>query len=154
MTQKRPIKLCSFGGYRRFSSGWWADLLWWTTGVRPWIWGRPGWWADIMTAYHRMRYGWAPSDTWNLDDYFLGVMVDSLEHLAQTTNSYPANIDRLDVWQQMLRSWANDLRWIRDFDLMDVPLQFEETMRRYAERDERLRRVFDEMLPWWHDLWN
>lgn len=131
----KPIHFSSFGGYRRFCSSWWNDLLWYTIGIdfSGWLhyreidtarvtWGLPGWCHDVYTYWHRARYGWAPRDVWSLDHYLNRVLGSTLAHLADTTHGTPggyplgskAPTDEYgnpatdhDQWNADLRKWSD-----------------------------------------------
>ncbi len=175
---RKPIPFCSFGGYRRFCSWWWNDLLWYVTGIsvdhsrremkRPW-WEfayvrRPGWLLDIHNYWHRARYGWAPKDTWSLDNYLNGVLAGALTHLADhshgTPAGYPSVAATLETetdhaqWESDLRRWAKvfseDPDDVEIYDKPDYTAQWAEETRRRDAIHQALR----EMEPWWDALWD
>ena len=47
------------------------------------------WRRNIRFAYQRIKYGYCDSDVWSIDYWFLNVMPAMLEHLKETTHSYP-----------------------------------------------------------------
>jgi hypothetical protein len=179
MTRK-AIPFCSFGGYRRFCSWWWHDLLWYVTGIsvdkyrremkRPW-WRfaalrRPGWAADIYTYWHRARYGWAPKDTWSLDHYLNGVLAGSLVHLADHSYGTPAGYPTLELTEATDATdhvkWEADLkRWARAFsedpDDVDIYDASDGYVKQWAEEKRRrdaIHQALREMEPWWDALWD
>ena len=166
MTTRTPIRFCSFGGYRLFSSYWWADLLWYVAGiqisilvyygVRPRIrWRVPGWCGDLYTYWHRARYGWAPRDTWNLHNHLNRVLAGTLEHLAEHTSSYASTYPSSEQWQHDLRRWAHAFR--EDPDGVDIFDDTDNYVRHAAEeerRRENLHAALKELEPMWESLWN
>jgi hypothetical protein len=186
---RKPIPFCSFGGYRLLCSHWWWDLLDYVVGVdrnryrelpeyaQWWHWldvGVPGWLRDVRTYWHRARYGWAPKDTWSLDDYLNGVLAGSLAHLAEHTHGtpcgYPMRGDEAaaivadGTWEEMVTDhvrWEADLRrWAHafseepnDVDIFDKP----DYVRHNAEEKRRrdaIHQALREMEPWWDALWD
>lgn len=172
-----PVTYTLFGGYRRWTRRWWADLGRWVTHY---------WWQDLYTFYHRGRYGWAPRDTWSLDQYLTGVLSGSLSHLADTSHgtpsSYPyisprvrvAGTDVLrlfdpttdawddvvcdhDQWKADLRRWAqahHDLttKWddYPGYDADDYTAMNAECARRERVAKDARR----DLLVWWSSLWS
>lgn len=178
MKPMKPIHFSSFGGYRRFCSSWWNDLLWYTIGIdfsgwlhyreigtTPVRWRCPGWCRDIYTFYHRGRYGWAPRDVWNLDHYLNRVLGSTLAHLADTThgtpNGYPlgAATDH-EKWEADLRKWSAaflDLHaWDDGGDVeeyekgTDIRVQIKMEQDKYRKVEKTLK----QMAPWWGGLWD
>ncbi|WP_044917220.1 hypothetical protein [Butyrivibrio sp. WCE2006] len=47
------------------------------------------WRRNIRFAYQRIKYGYCDSDVWSIDLWFLNVMPEMLQHLKDTTHSYP-----------------------------------------------------------------
>ena len=47
------------------------------------------WRRNIRFAYQRIKYGYCDSDVWSIDLWFLNVMPGMLQHLKDTTHSYP-----------------------------------------------------------------
>lgn len=154
-----PIKFCSFGGYRRFCKAWWKDLFWWLTR---------GWAYDIQNYWLRARYGWAPRDTWSLDDYISGVLGGALEHLAANTHGTPPCYPRIShadctpdcepdhaQWEADLRRWAAAFRAYSTHDYYekhgkDYKSWHEDEIARYKAVQQALR----EIEPWFGALWD
>jgi len=163
------INLCSFVGYRPFSSYWWREL------------GRyvvVGWWRDIATFYRRGRYGWAPRDTWSLDYYLAQVLAGTLTHLSEhghgSPGTYPyhqamvltADGPRLfdpltDNYTDVIcdhELWrADQARWAKAFqDILksshqdDVNKWLDEEKRAY----DAVSKALQEMSPWFGSLWD
>lgn len=47
---------------------------------------------EIKWFVHRGRHGWAPRDTWSLDDYLARVISESVKHLRDTSHGHPGDI--------------------------------------------------------------
>lgn len=130
-------------------------------------------WQDVRTAWHRARYGWAPSDTWNLQDYLAGVMAGSLKHLAETSygspNGYPLTEGitaetptNHELWKQDLLRWAeacreyaldeNDLYNDAVYDQMTP--DYEHIALIAKQRNEAFHHALKEMEPWFDSLWS
>ena len=162
-----PIPFCSLGGFRLFSSYWWADLLWYVTGiqisilhlyydVRPRIrWRVPGWCGDLYTYWHRARYGWAPRDTWSLDVHLNRVLAGTLEHLADHTLSYPATYTSHEQWESDLRRWAQAFREDpQDVDIYDRDDNYTQHRAEEDRRRANLHAALKELEPLWEGLWD
>lgn len=168
MSLQKPIPFCSFGGYQRITRYWWANLLWYTTGVSiahryAYIrWRTPGWCDDLYTYWHRARYGWAPRDTWSLDGHLNHVLAGTLDHLAEHSHSCAqtyfdasAKDNECHKWEAALRRWAqafsedpNDVM-IYDRDDNYVQHRAEEERRR-----KNLHTALKEIEPVWESLWD
>ena len=153
-----PIPLWSFGGYRRFCRSWWKEL---------WRFVRKGWWQDLCTYWHRARYGWAPRDTWGLDDYLAGVLGGSLHHLADhhcgTPACYPqVNPTADDHLRTNHNQWTDDLhRWAHVFgqyadrhDLWGNDLPGEQILAEERRRMDAVQPALAELTPWFSGLWD
>jgi len=159
------IRFSSFGGCRRFSSYWWKDVLWYTTGLHlsdalPITWSSPGWCQDIYTFYHRGRYGWAPRDTWSLDIYLNRVLAGSLTHLAEHTYGCPSEYfdasatgNECHRWDAELRRWALAFREDpQDVDIYDHDNNYAAHCAEEERRSTNLHRALKEIEPMWESL--
>lgn len=191
----KKIPFSSHGGYRLFCESGLIDLLWWLTGV-SWTAGynrddqawwqtlhvrRPGWVGDCATYWHRARYGWAPRDTWNLNNYLNDVLAGSLKHLAEKTHGTPNGYPHRTItpttpldehgspdtdheqWVYDLRRWARafeDAEWWEDHDIDFPPYQNNDPdwVKKQQAVDEffskRVEKALCEMAPWWRSLWD
>lgn len=165
MSLRKPIRFISFGGYKRFSTLWWDELVSYTTGLSicPFYHlSTPGWCRDIYTYWHRARYGWAPRDTWNLDGYLNRTFAGTLDHLAEHGMGCPQEYFDDSVvdhechrWRTQLKKWAHAFNedpsdvniYDRDNDYADH--NAEETRRR-----DNLHRTLKELEPMWECLWD
>jgi hypothetical protein len=173
-----PIRFSSFGGYRRFTTSWWFDVLshftplrvhtatfrdnkWWRFRSYSRI-GWPGFCHDIYTYWHRARYGWAPRDVWNLNDHLNRVIAGSLTHLANNTHGVPGAYARPDEdTDSAYERWVADLnRWALAFYEASEPVAIYDKpnyVKHRAEEDRRrnnLQAALAEMAPWWEALWD
>ena len=69
-------------------------------------------WKYLRARYLRGKYGWAPCDTWNMDYWFLKVIPEMLDYLAEHTHTYPGTDEfpTFESWQEWLRKTADNLR--------------------------------------------
>ena len=56
---------------------------------------------NIKWAYQRITRGWCDKDVWNLDCWFLDVVVPMLKHLKETKHGYPAYMTE-EQWNHIL----------------------------------------------------
>lgn len=178
----KPFNFSSFGGYYvPFTGVWWRHLLQHTLGFYvarerfPYLgWGKPGFIVDIYTYWHRARYGWAPRDTWNLDDYLSRVMGHSLKHLAQTspgaphlypyksTDALPVHVDGhrehetdFDQWQADLNRWGDALIHSTVDDYAEKHGEdYAASNKDAANRLDARRVALRELVEWWDALWD
>lgn len=128
------------------------------------------WVRDIHQIYHRARYGWAPRDVWNFDQYLDAVIGQGLIHLADKScgtpypypftnpDDVPTNYEMTDDIHDLYRSDINRmgqafLENTEDDYFERFPYDYsawhtEETRRRDA-RNAALK----ELMPWWDSLW-
>ena len=62
----------------------------------------------IKKAYYRVKNGWAPEDTWSMDEWFLRVVPQMLHYLAEHTHGYPGydEFDTPEKWKAYLHDMA------------------------------------------------
>lgn len=102
----------------------------------------------ITASYHRVRHGWAPRDTWNLDKHLCKVLGEMLAHLADNLHGWPesAGFETPEDWEKALREQsAKLLAW--DWDADDDGTQGVKSL---EGAQDALRWVADH-LP---DLWD
>jgi hypothetical protein len=133
----------------------WVTYL---TGIYKGTWKTPGWCLDIYTFYHRGRYGWAPSDTWNLNTYLNGVLSGSLEHLADNHMGCPSAyyIDgNCDKWEAQLRDWVNAFEYPPEsVDIYDAETNYRKQTAEENRRRENIRRTLMQIAERWESLWD
>lgn len=63
-------------------------------------------------AYQRVTRGFADYDVWDFDSFLLNILANGLEHLADTTMSYPGNEEfpTYESWAKFLREMAMHFR--------------------------------------------
>ena len=168
MSLRKPLRFCSFGGYRLFTRYWWNDLLRYITGMTfynsKWQFElrTPGWCRDVYTYWHRARYGWAPRDTWSLDGHLNHVLAGSLDYLAKHSHGCPQNYFDESNPDNQCHKWESDLRrWAQAFseDPQDVDIydRDDNYVRHRAEEDRRrtnLHTALKELEPMWESLWD
>ena len=80
--------------------------------LHPWRWFRElG--QNLRAAHHRAKYGWCGRDVWNMDDWFLHVIPDMLEHLRKHGCGYPGHepFETVDKWNDWLYKQECRLRY-------------------------------------------
>lgn len=158
---KTPIPFRYRSMYRWFSTYWWTEF---------WHDVTSGFWRDCYTLYHRARYGWAPRDVWNLDNYLDKVLAETLRHLADTTHGTPSGYPHLTnppldddgmpitnhaQWVADLRRWADAFdadEW--EFEVTDETKIGEMWHQRALEVRQGKLQALTELTPWWGSLWD
>lgn len=60
----------------------------------------------IRSIWHRITKGYCNEDVWDLKDFYLKILVNSLRDLAETSNSYPTDLENPDEWKNYLKEMA------------------------------------------------
>lgn len=124
--------------------------------------GMPGWCHDLYTYWHRARYGWAPRDTWNLNNYLNRVFAGSLHYLADHSHGCPAAyVDEsakdheCDKWEAELRRWARAFSEDpQDVNIYDRETDYAQHIAEEARRREQIQTALKEIAPVWENLWD
>ena len=78
----------------------------------------------LKHAYQRVRYGFSYRDVWNIDFWFLEVVPNMLEELANTTIGYPYDskvyeenpeMSQEQIEEIMFNNWKDKLRKIAEY---------------------------------------
>ena len=69
---------------------------------------------NLKCAWWRISRGWCPYDAWNFCEYFLEVIPNILEYLANNASGYPCSYESMEKWHDHLISIANLLRNAQD----------------------------------------
>lgn len=78
----------------------------------------------LKHAYQRVRYGFSYRDVWNIDFWFLEVVPNMLEELANTTISYPYDskvyeenpkMSQEKIEEIMFNNWKDKIRKIAEY---------------------------------------
>lgn len=94
-------------------------------------------------ARQRARKGYAAIDWWNMDNWFLEIIPNMLDELADRRCGYPGNeeFDTPEKWSTYLHNLANDLRMCTE-DACDKLNEYYKDFldsfdtRRFSEEDE------------------
>ena len=136
---------------------------------------------NIATFFHNLRRAWQRAtkgycdwDTWDLDQYYIQLIVDSLADFQKETNSYPSEISP-EEWNKVLgeiqehlkegrfnshdNPWADKLPGLDRIN--DSDAETNDIRAHFIEEENRLRQLEDEHLhagltlltKWWHHLW-
>ena len=111
--------------------------------IHPWKWFKD---LKILAknAHHRMRYGYAWIDLWNMDDYLGQLIPNMLEMLAEKAYAYPGT----DEFQEY-EDWIKYLK--------DLSAEFRLAMDEKTPEEQRKilrKKVFTELAAIWPHLWD
>lgn len=87
---------------------------------------------------------------WNLDEYLLGVIADSIQEFANSATSYPAiePYNSYEKWINFLNALAGKFRYLKGkvYSIIDKD---------EAKRLKKLRKqAFSELAEWLPSMWN
>ena len=101
---------------------------------------------DKKSRKHRAKYGWAPSDVWNVDTYISEVLSGMVDHLAVRGQSLPMTVDPL-TWDGILAEMSNGFHgWAKHFECDTT----EEEEQAYKNVQNSLRLLTE----WFSELWD
>lgn len=99
----------------------------------------------IKWAYQRVKYGWCDRDLWNMDCWFLDVIIPMLKRFKEIKHGYPANMT-LEQWNsivdEMIMHFENcdennpinhNEKWDRYFNLMTKDYQNDNTVDNFLD---------------------
>jgi len=52
----------------------------------------------------KLKYGWTPSDCWNLDYFLTNIVIETLTYFSKETVSYPGTYKSFEDWNAELQS--------------------------------------------------
>lgn len=113
----------------------------------------------MYTFYHRGRYGWAPRDVWNLNDYLNDVLGQTLVHMSETAVSYPMSVEP-NEWTAKLKKWGEAFLALSEWEENGDVAEFEKGTPPEVriEMDEQkwkaVEQALVELAPWWGNLWD
>lgn len=132
-------------------------------------------------AYQRMTRGFCDFDTWDLDNYYLELFYQTLNHLAENTHGWPSDekFPNFEDWQNYLKELAdyfyraNDVndfyehpaedKWWNDVEKQDDIIHAEsehiddmiaEANDLYYKRDNDMREGLDKLKEVFWNLWD
>lgn len=132
-------------------------------------------------AYQRMTRGFCDFDTWDLDNYYLELFYQTLNHLAENTHGWPSSekFPNFEDWQNYLKELAdyfyrandtNDFyehpaedKWWNDIEKQGDIIHAEsehtddmiaEATDLYYKRDNDMREGLDKMKEVFWNLWD
>lgn len=94
----REKHIISYGIYRRIN-----DFVFWLKNT-------------FIYKPHRAKHGWAPNDTWALDNYLTDVIIESVEHLRIHTHGYPSRYKTAEEWDTELKYIIQAFKDYKNFD--------------------------------------
>ena len=127
--------------------------------LRPWKFFRQVY-LNLRVAWQRATRGWADSDVWDMDEWFLDVIPQMLRHLATEGNGYPGDgsFPTPEAWHDYLNSVADVLESLSEenwdnqneyekifFALIDSQYENRKSLSKEAkqERDEIRKKYYD-----------
>ena len=73
---------------------------------------------NLKGAYQRVVWGYAASDTWGLDSYFLELFYQSMTYFVQNLHGYPVGFGNEEAWvkylNKMIAHFYNAQEWHED----------------------------------------
>ena len=107
---------------------------------------------NIKHTLQRIIRGWADSDTWNLDQWFLCVFPQMLDAL-QEGNTWPGNFRSLEEWHEWLKAQSSNLKECRESNIEEFTtaksFQIEQ-----ERRQKLIQKTFEELSKNFFSLWS
>lgn len=116
-------------------------------------------WFNFRQRCQRFRRGYASSDVWDLDHWFISTLKPMLTDMLKTYNSHPGEITA-EEWEAILREMIDCLT-LMDADaaqkalgLTDAEWSVEKHQRTKATMEENKKRFFELFEKWFYNLWD
>lgn len=116
-------------------------------------------WFNFRQRCQRFRRGYASSDVWDLDHWFISTLKPMLTDMLKTYNSHSGEITA-EEWEAILREMIDCLT-LMDADaaqkalgLTDVEWSVEKHQRTKATMEENKKRFFELFEKWFYNLWD
>lgn len=124
--------------------------------THPWKWFSHLW-SNCHNAYLRARYGWAPVDVWNWDQWFTTIVPQMFRYLSKNAMAYPgrypfATPDRWEVWLLKIADLieASNEDWVDKnneyYDAFHNNIDDKEIYEKYAARNDELNKLAHEHI--------
>lgn len=136
-----------------------APLRWWQTFLNlP---------REIKWKWQRMWRGWADSDVWSIDGWFLETMPGMLRLLRKKKIGYPAGLKSVKEWNKILAKMIDGFelrnRWECDYASIvgdQNYYNFKDPVwrKKYDAKQKEVDKKFDEAMglfhKWFFALWD
>lgn len=116
-------------------------------------------WCDFRDRCQRFRRGYAYSDVWDMDHWFVATVKPMLEYMLKTHNSYPGEITDAE-WSAILQEMIQCLK-LMDEDaaqeylcIVDEEWSIAKHERTSATMKENKKRFFELFDKWFYNLWD
>jgi len=111
-------------------------------------------WIGAKNAWHRMRYGWAWVDLWNMDMYLCELVPSMLRELADRACGYPESEEcpNMETYREYLREFAKLWEYAHSED-ESVPALVEELHSEYAQVERLFARARIALMGTNADTW-
>ena len=92
--------------------------------THPWKWFKDLH-IGIKNAWHRMRYGWAWVDLWNMDVYLDQLIPNMMRELSKRSMGYPGcdEFPTAESWEEWLRTFADLYEVLQIDSFMDEEIK-------------------------------
>lgn len=93
--------------------------------------------ANLRDAHWRIKYGWAPRDVWNWDNWFLNVAPAMFKYLAENSSGYPGRepFETSEKWTTWLKEMAEKLENCREENYEKENEYYAEYMKQFENYD-------------------
>lgn len=116
-------------------------------------------WFSFRQRCQRFRRGYADSDVWDLDHWFMATVKPMLEQMLRTYNSHPGEITA-EQWEDNLREMITCLT-LMDEDAVQEHLgisnegwSVDKYQRTKETMEESKKRFFELFEKWFYNLWD
>ena len=116
-------------------------------------------WFNFWQRCQRFRRGYASSDVWDLDHWFIATLKPMLTDMLRTWNSHPGEVTA-EEWEAILREMIDCLTLMDEdaaqesLGLTDAEWSVESHHRIKATMEENKKRFFELFEKWFYNLWD
>lgn len=116
-------------------------------------------WWNFQQRCQRFRRGYATSDVWELDCWFISTLKPMLTDMLKTHNSYPGEITD-EEWEAILHEMIACLTLMDEdaaqehLGITDEKWSVEKHQRIKATMEENKKRFFELFEKWFYNLWD
>ena len=110
-------------------------------------------WRHIKWSYQRVVRGFCDYDAYDLDVYYLDLLIASLKHFKKHTHTYPGRGDygkTSEDWDRYLEAIIVDLEFVQ----RNAPGFLNESKVPYKVVEKRLARAMSRLVNVWFELWD
>ena len=116
-------------------------------------------WFNFRQRCQRFRRGYADSDVWDMDHWFIDTLKPMIEQMLRTYNSHPGEITA-EEWEDTLREMIACLTLMDEdaakdhLGLADEAWSVEKHQQIKATMFENKKRLFELFEKWFYNLWD